>query len=125
MINNLKQKLQLAVKRVLAHLPSRLPLGVTEFETWASDIITTYQMPDNNSVRFSLAVMIMHLDATSSHKPKAYFGRCLIKGASTQVAHFIMQDLKEKQVAEEKKAQEAQLAEVTATPVTSDEPTQN
>ena len=91
-------------KRILAkltaHLPHRLPQGITEFETWAKSIVDTYEMPDNDSVRFGLAVAIMHLPATASHKPKAYFGAILLKGAASQIAGAVMQDLKEKQKAQ-------------------------
>jgi len=96
--------------KLLAYLPSKLPQGMTEFETWASSIIKTYDMPDNDSTRFALAVSILHLDATSAFKPKVYFGKILIKGAASQIAGGVMQELKEKQQALAKAEQEAAAA---------------
>lgn len=102
--------------RALTYLPSKLPQGVTEFENWAKSIITAYNMPDNDSVRFALCTSIMHLDATSAYKPKAYFGKLLIKGASSQVAASIFQELKLKQQEAIKLEAEKQAAEATAIP---------
>lgn len=96
--------------RLLAYLPSKLPQGKTEFETWSDSIIETYQMPNNDSVKFALAVAILHLDSTSAFKPKHYFGKTLIKGAASQVAGAVMQELKEKQQALAKAEQEAAAA---------------
>ena len=84
----------------LSIFPSKLPQGVSDFESWASGIIQAYGSPDNDSVRFALAVQIMHLSPTSAYKPKAYFGLVLLKGAATQVAGQVMQDLKAKQAAQ-------------------------
>lgn len=102
------------LKRLLAHLPSKLPQGLTDFETWATDIIETYGMPNNDSVKFALAVQILHLPATAAYKPKAYFGHTLIKGAASQVAGQVMQDLKAKQAAEIEAAKQTQGTEATA-----------
>lgn len=102
-----------ALKRLLARIPTRLPQGVTEFEKWSDDIIDLYDMPNNDSIKFALAVSIMHLKPTESHVPKSYFGATLQKGASTQVAHQVMQDCKTRQeakAAEERAAQEAKVA---------------
>lgn len=102
------------LQHLLAHIPTKLPQGISEFNTWASSIISLYGMPDNDSVRFALAVSIMHLPSTAAYKPKAYFGYTLIKGAASQVAGGVMQDLKEKQAAEQKAYQEAEAAKLAA-----------
>lgn len=81
-------------------IPTKLPQGITEFEAWASSIIQHYKMPDNDSIRFALAVSILHLPSTASHMPKHFFGKTLLKGAASQVAGGVMQDLKDKQKAE-------------------------
>ena len=100
----MKQKLETLIakvkrlgRRIMAFIPTKLPVGMTEFDAWASDIADLYNAPNNDSVKFSLAVMIMHLGPTEARKAKEYFGRTLHKGAATQVAHAIMQELKEKQ----------------------------
>lgn len=85
------------LKKLLALIPTRLPQGLSEFESWSNEIISLYGSPNNDSVKFSLAVMILHLDSTTSHKPKAYFGRALRKAASNQVVSQVINDLKDKQ----------------------------
>jgi hypothetical protein len=106
------------ILKLLALLPYKLPQGMAEFETWALFIIKTYDMPDNDSTRFALAVSILHLDSTSAYKPRNYFGKILIKGAASQIAGGVMQQLKERQEAKAKEEQAAaalqQQAEVTA-----------
>lgn len=89
--------------------PTRLPNGMTEFETWAKDIIDTYNLPDNPSVRFAFASQILHSGATEAYRPKRYFVLLTLKGMSNQIAHGVMQDLKAKQQA----AEEAAKASVT------------
>jgi len=117
-----------AIKRLLNHIPTKLPQGMTEFETWANDIIDTYEMPSNDSVKFAIAVAILHLKSDEGSKPKAYFGNILLKGAASQIAQAIMQDCKARQ--EElikKQAEEANKpVEVTTSPdaVASHEPIQ-
>lgn len=74
-----------------------LPQGRAEFDTWADDIITSFGMPNNDSIKFALAVAITHLDPIKDRMPKEYFGRLLRKGAATQVAFAVMDELKAKQ----------------------------
>lgn len=99
-----------SLRKLLAFLPCKLPQGIQEFESWSNDILDLYDMPNNDSTKFALAVAVMHLDATSAYKPKHYFGKILLKGAATQVVHAVMQDLKEKQAAKAKAEQEAAAA---------------
>lgn len=123
---NALQKVKNILNKVIFLLPSRLPSGMKEFESWASSIIQTYNFPDNDSTRFALATMILHLESvakielnllivkilipTSAFKSKQYFAQTVLKSMSNQVAAGVMQDLKEKQKreAEEAAAKEAQ-----------------
>lgn len=89
-------------RRLLAFFPTKLPSGLQEFDMWAEDIIDLYQAPNNDSVKFTLAVMVLHLDSTTAYKPKEYFGRSLFKGMANQVVSQIIQDLKTKQQDEAK-----------------------
>ena len=98
------------IKQITAWIPTALPFGVTEFEEWASDIIWTYSLPDNDSTRFMLATMILHSNSTESTKPKRYFGRSARKSGSNQVAAYIMDTLKAKQKAEATAQAEAEAA---------------
>lgn len=78
---------------------------MAEFDEWAQSIITTYDIPNNDSMVFALATTILHLNASSAYKPKFHFYLLLRKSMSNQVAAGVMQDLKQKQ-AEKMKAEE-------------------
>lgn len=86
------------LKQVLSLLPSRLPVGVSEFEHWSNSIIElTPGLADDDSIKFALASMIMHLGAQRSSAPKNYFVRSLRKTAANQVAHAVLTEIKIKQ----------------------------
>lgn len=93
--------------KILGFFPSNLPHGMTEFDKWSNDLIFTYDLPNNDSIKFALATMILHLEPTECDKPKRYFGRAVQKGMAAQVAHGVMQTLKDKQKAEEEAAKAA------------------
>lgn len=100
------QKLKLVFKRALGLVPTKLPQGMTEFHLWADSVIELAGLPNNDSTKFSVATMILHLPPTDAYKAKEYFVRSLIKAAANQIAHGTMTELKEKQVklAEQEKA---------------------
>jgi hypothetical protein len=109
------------LRKLLAYRATPLPFGVTEFEAWASDIIYLFDLPDNDSIRFSLASTIMHYPSANKENtkafakaPKAFFGNMIRKTAANQVAGFIMQELKAKQQAEATKQKEAEEAAAKA-----------
>lgn len=100
----------------LSAFPTALPRGLTEFNLWSQSIIDTFGLPDNDSVRFMLATMVLHLDSTSAYKPKLYFGFAALKSMSNQVAAYVVQEEKRKQQEriEAEKAAAKQQAEATA-----------
>lgn len=98
-------------KRIDLESPSPLPKGVTEFHAWADEIIAIAGVPNNDSTKFGLAVSITHLGPTDARKPKQHFIDTLHKGAATQIAFHIMDELKAKQ----KAAVEAELKALEAT----------
>jgi hypothetical protein len=106
-ITSLLTKVKKAARRIRALFPSPLPKGMVEFDTWAAEIIDIYGVPNNDSFRFSLAVQVMHLDATTAYKSKEFFGRSLYKAMSNQICANIIQELKEKQKAAEAAAKTA------------------
>lgn len=109
MLNKLKKWLN----KLLFTLPSRLPVGMIEFKDWADSIVSTYNLPDNDSIRFALATMILHLESnskievnllvlkliipTSSWKSKRHFAEMTLKSMSNQISSAVMHDLKDKQ----------------------------
>lgn len=70
-----------------------------EFEAWASSILALSKVPDNDSTRFAVAVMVLHLDSSRDRKPKRYFVKSLNKSAANECANFIAMELKNKQKA--------------------------
>lgn len=108
-VPNFKAVFKLQLAKLLAFIPTRLPVGMTEFETWSSSIITMYGWPDNDSMRFALAAMIINLGATQARVSKRYFGLSLHTACSKQVAGQVFHDLKIKQ----QKQMQAEKLEVT------------
>lgn len=109
----IKNKLVKYLNQVLGLFPSPLPVGMTAFQSWMNSIIQSYDIPDNDSSRFALATMILHLSSTTSSKPKIHFARSMRKAMANQVAAAVMQDLKDKQAAAAAKAQEEANAQAT------------
>ncbi len=108
--------MKLLLKRLLSHLPSKLPVGLTEFHAWADSIIELAgKYADEDSLKFALASMIMHLDSKKGSAPKAQFVNMLRKVAANQVAGQVFSDIKTKQ---QEAQNAAKLAEVTAQPET-------
>lgn len=112
-------KIKLKLAKARQYVPTRLPIGLTDFHLWADDIIVVNGLPSNDSVRFALATMVLHLEAvskielnflffkiqifTSAYKSKQFFAQGLLKSAANQVAAGHMHDLKEKQKAEQER----------------------
>jgi len=88
--------------KLLERVP--LPIGRKEFEYWSDRIIEAAVIEaEKDSLKFSLAAMLMHLGPTEAFKEDAFFVLQLRKAAVNQTAHSIMQELKE---AKEKKQAE-------------------
>lgn len=111
------------ISRLYHYVPTPLPVGITEFEAWASSIITTYNFPDNDSVRWALAVKVLHLGETSAYKAKRYFYLTMHKSMANQVVSQVIQDLKIKDQQQRAAAQAAeQAAAATATDAAVEQP---
>ncbi len=95
----MKQKLLRIARQFLGLFPSALPQGIQGFKEWSDSIVSTYNVPDNDSTRFALATMVLHLGPTVAFKPKFYFALSLYKSAANQVVFAVMEDLKAKQKA--------------------------
>lgn len=113
-MNNLLRKLKKFIKRQRARFPSPVPVGMAEFDTWASDIIDTYSLPDNNSIKFALATMIMHSGPTDAFKSKHYFMLMVKASMSKQIASAQFQEIKLRQqkLAEQEAQENAKALEV-------------
>jgi len=98
-MNKILNAIKLSLKKLRNFFPSPVPQGVTEFAEWSTDIITVYGFPDNDSVRFALATMILHSGPTAAYLSKRYFALMVKAGAAKQVASQVFQDIKQKQAA--------------------------
>lgn len=121
-MNNVFNKLKQLALRVRAFFPSPVPQGMTEFQEWTQSIIDLYGFPDNDSVRFALATMIMHSGPFSAYVPKRRFAIMIKAGAAKQIAGAVFNEIKQKQIAQDAavKASPPTLTAVT-TPVAADE----
>lgn len=104
---NILSALHKPFKRIRNLFPSAVPQGVAEFEIWSLDIIQTYNFPDNDSVRFALATMVLHSGPTAAYVSKHYFALMVKAGAAKQVASQVFQDIKIKQKQAEATATQA------------------
>lgn len=98
--------------------PSRLPVGMTEFDAWAEKIASTYQLPtkDLESVKFTLASIVIHLGPSDDKKPNWFFVKQLRAASAKQIAGAAFYEIKQKQkLLQEAAIKVAQLnAEATA-----------
>lgn len=109
-MNTLITKIKSLVAHLLAYVPTRLPIGMAEFDTWAKSVISLTKLPDNDSTRFALASTVPHQKAEKFLSPKIKYAWLLEKSAANQVAFGVMTELKEKQqrLAAEEAAKQAE-----------------
>lgn len=96
---------------VESYFPTAIPVGMSEFVKWQEKILRMSKVPDNDSTRFASAVMVLHLNSTEDRKPMRYFVKALNKSAANECANQIAMDLKNKQAAAQKAAQEAKIVQ--------------
>lgn len=91
-----------------------LPVGLTEFNLFANRIISLAgSYADEDSMKFALASIIIHADASKANYSDNYFLQRLRKSAANQVASQVFQDIKLKQTKAQEAAEKAKLVEVT------------
>ena len=94
--------------KLSSYVPTRLPLGKTEFDSWASKIISLAgSIADEDSMRYVLASKILELKPNASRVPLNEFVKLMHKAAANQVASAVFQEIRAKQ-------KEAQQAAATA-----------
>ena len=117
--------MKLLIKRLLSHLPTKLPVGITEFHDWADSIIELAgKYANEDSLKFAIATMILHADAKHGFLPKSYFVMRLRKVAANQVASQVFTDIKIKQQEAATAAANQPTVEVTPA-VTTEQVTSN
>jgi len=91
----MRQQLRLLLTKALSYLPTKLPVGVTEFNKFADDVIAlSGQYADRDSMRFAIASMLIHAPHDKGSLSKHYFVVRLRKSAANQVASQVFQEIK-------------------------------
>lgn len=116
MLPQLKKKALKTLCYLLAYFPTRLPLGMPEYEKWADSILElTGEFADPDSLRFALASMVMQGQHKTDRVPKIFFARGLRKAAASQLAGQAFYDIKmkhkAKQQAEDTAAQKSDVSD--------------
>lgn len=107
----MNKTLQKLINKATSYVPTKLPVGMAEFNTWADSIIElSGKFADEDSMKYAIASNLMHLPHTTSSVPKNYFVKALRKAAANQVASQVFMYLKIKQ----QEAAAVAQAEVTA-----------
>lgn len=112
-------------KRLLSYFPAPLPVGLTSFNEWADSIIElSGKFADEDSLKWAISNMVMHLPSTTDRVPKNYFVKCLRKTAANQVCGQVFMDIKEKQKAAQDMAAAKQAEDTAQTQAAPDEKSQ-
>lgn len=99
------------VRKIRSFFPSAVPIGMTEFNKWADDIIELSGAPKNETSKFALSAILIHsFKPHEAYIPKNLLKKHLMKGMANQVAGEFMWEQKEKQKAEEAKKKAEALA---------------
>lgn len=97
---------------------SRLPVGVEEFDEWANSVIALTPLPNNESIHFALATIILELDKSEGRISKQKMADLLTKAAANQVAAYVFQKIKTDRIEKDKQTA-AEIVPPTETPVSS------
>ena len=119
---SIKERLNLFVIYLKSFIPTRLPVGVTEFHNWAEDILKLVgPVADENSMKWAMAMCSLHLGEIQCYVSKQYFVRKLLKSANNQVVSHVMNEIKLKQQQQVEQQQAAGAGSPpSSTPVVSD-----
>lgn len=103
-------------------LPSKIPTGLTEFKKWSQSIVDVYEFPNNPSLHFTIATILLHhVNPSQDTVAKARIASKVRRGMANQLAVEVMRELKAEQDRLDKEAAAKQQAASTnvETPVSS------
>lgn len=97
-MNTIVLKLKKVLRLLVALIPTPIPVGVSNFESWAEQISEMSGLPKDPSHIFVLAAMVTNLKKdTSYYIPKLFFVLMLKNAAARQIAGHVMYESKRKQ----------------------------
>jgi hypothetical protein len=82
--------------KIIYHLPAKLPRGSQAFDDFCSSIFEVYGFKDNDSYRHAIAALLQHFNATTTHRSKQWFVKCLINAEVRETAFFKIQEFNKK-----------------------------
>ena len=92
------------IKKLYSYVPTRLPVGLSEFEQWCDDVLALSGLPIlRDSAHQALANMIIHAsplkgtDTPRDRISKNHFVKGLRKGAANQVASYVFYEIQKEQ----------------------------
>ncbi len=87
------------IKQLLGFFPSRLPVGMSEFDTWVDSLTSTYKLAtsDMTTIKWVLASTIVRLNPTVAYKSKFYFYLVIQAAAAKEIAGGVFVKIKEDQ----------------------------
>lgn len=105
-------KLKKLIAYLMSYLPTKLPLGLIDFDDYFQAIrgladSRLSNVPDDD-IRFVVASTITHQGPTGDRMPKQKMVRILHAAAAKQVAAQIFQDVKQRQRAQQEADAKAQ-----------------
>lgn len=119
-------KLKQTLKKLKGLIPVTLPIGVSELNSFASNLANTYGTPDLPSYTEAIARMILQLPSSPdkgkglfgiARKSPYYFYRCIRMGQAKEVAFQVVEDARKAAVEQMKldkqAAEEARVASMS------------
>lgn len=115
-IKDIKAKVKTLTTKLTGFLPQSLPQGQADFNAWF-EAIRVYKLPtqDEDSLKFMLGSMLMHLGQNEDRKPRYHFVKTIRAAAAKQVGAAAFTEVKMKQQAAQAAALEAANKPVEAT----------
>lgn len=102
--------------RLLARLPSKLPVTIKELKHFTWEVYDLYDLPESPEHNTMVATLIMHLGTTRTRASKAYFGKSLYKYMANVAALERIKEVK-KQAEEMAKKQLEETKAAEGSPV--------
>lgn len=93
-------KIKRLLNKVLFAIPSKLPVGMAEFDAWADSIIDTYDLPagvPKDQFKFVLADHVINTNSNTFLISRFKFAIALRMAASKQIAGAVFTQIKEDQ----------------------------
>jgi hypothetical protein len=115
MLQNVKSTLKCRFSHILAYLPTKLPIGMTEYHAWLASILELAgPIADKMSMEWVVSNEVMVIKSGQDRVPKMFFVKRLRKFAANQLAASYVNQLKEQQKAVEEAAKAAATAKEVA-----------